>query len=641
LAGLTSLESTLQMKSPLLTSAFAIFVAALALAGCGGGGSSPAPGGVVPTATPTPVGATPSPTPVGSGSPTPIGATPTPTPILTTPSPTPVRATPTPTQSGATPTPTPTQVGATPTASPTPSLGPATVTFTIGGGGASIQDRGRTRSFVPPATSSISISVNGGVAKTFPCNLSVESTCTGALGVPAGNDTFVVVDYDKNGHELSQATVTQMCGAGTTTVLSVALNGDVASTSISLSSTYAPIGTQSVVSVIVAPRDADGETITGTGHYLHPIVLVNSDTSGASTLSTTQVYAPNDAVTLTYNGRGYVNPVISSPQLAPGGQPARLIPELAATEFAIPSGSLGSSGMVSAKDGNLWFSEAHAIGRVTTAGSVTEFPLSSTVGGPGGLAIGNDGNIWFDGATPASPMGPSSDVGYITTTGAITTFPVATGGHVLESLAKGPDSNIWFGYLTSSIGEVTTTGALSAYSPTHGAGTPVQASDLITGRDGNLWIADDGGTIDKYVKNGNFLAAYSTIPSLPGGANGSTKPYQIIVGSDGDFYYSGVTAVGKMTTSGSNVGSAYFYESGVDGQMASALSAVWVPLGLDINGHPEIGHFSTTSGAYVELALPTVATSAAGAVPTAIVLGPDATIWYVRGAHVGHFAAHT
>ncbi len=53
--------------------------------------------------------------------------------------------------------------------------------------------------------------------------------------------------------------------------------------------------------------------------------------------------------------------------------------------------------IVSARDGNLWFTDiAGYIGRITTAGVITEYanglPAPTT---PYGLTLGPDGNLWF------------------------------------------------------------------------------------------------------------------------------------------------------------------------------------------------------------------------------------------------------
>ena len=53
--------------------------------------------------------------------------------------------------------------------------------------------------------------------------------------------------------------------------------------------------------------------------------------------------------------------------------------------------------IVSAQDGNLWFTELNSnrIGRITVSGAITEFPLPQSGSGPFGIASDGVGRIWF------------------------------------------------------------------------------------------------------------------------------------------------------------------------------------------------------------------------------------------------------
>src|SRR5262249_58877280 len=94
--------------------------------------------------------------------------------------------------------------------------------------------------------------------------------------------------------------------------------------------------------------------------------------------------------------------------------------------------------------GNLWFTEAHSIGRTTTAGVVTEFAAP-----PGadltGITSGADGNLWF------MDTG-NQKVGRITPQGAITeiTIPPSTSLKTFDpvtlfhDITTGPDGNVWY-----------------------------------------------------------------------------------------------------------------------------------------------------------------------------------------------------
>jgi virginiamycin B lyase len=73
------------------------------------------------------------------------------------------------------------------------------------------------------------------------------------------------------------------------------------------------------------------------------------------------------------------------------------------TRYALPQPAdyAYSSGIVSAPDGNLWFtvldytSNKGFIGRITPSGTVTEFPTPVATSAPDGITVGPDGAVWF------------------------------------------------------------------------------------------------------------------------------------------------------------------------------------------------------------------------------------------------------
>jgi hypothetical protein len=66
------------------------------------------------------------------------------------------------------------------------------------------------------------------------------------------------------------------------------------------------------------------------------------------------------------------------------------------TEFPLPAGNSGVTGITTGPDGALWFTETNGnIGRITTAGEITEFPIPTGVSLPEGITLGPDGALWF------------------------------------------------------------------------------------------------------------------------------------------------------------------------------------------------------------------------------------------------------
>jgi virginiamycin B lyase len=518
---------------------------------------------------------------------------------------------------------------------------PTTASFVVAPGSSStIMSVGPQ--YISTATAAISISVNN----SPPTTLSCASTCTGTLTVSPGSNTFSIAALDSQLVALSKTSLVIDCPAGQNTVIHAVLNGVAVTAGVTLQSKYAPMGAPFTTNVVVTARDADGAAIIGPGNYDKPITLTDSDTTGATHLSATTVNSPSDVVTLSYDGVGFVNPVIAANTGTPQTNPvtARLIPLLQAQELTIPSGSMTRYGMAVGADGAAYFAELRGIGRVTPAGVITEFPFTDSRMGPGSMVLGPDGKVWFDGGinNAPPPIGPANNsyVASITSTGAITQYPVGN-AYPLGGLTVGPDNNLWFTYINYSIGSATTGGSTTSYSPTYGNSLNIRANDIVTGSDGNLWMSSDQGALYKYVISTGTVTVYPTPPLFPGAAPGSTIPLRILVGADNLFYLSSGSQVVKMNTSGATVATYPFNNvAGTNGQMLSAYGAVWAPLGVNTDGRPMLAHI-TTGGAYAEVALPVTASPADQNAPVgALVLGSDGKIWYSRENFVGSFTTH-
>ena len=253
---------------------------------------------------------------------------------------------------------------------------------------------------------------------------------------------------------------------------------------------------------------------------------------------------------------------------------------LAATMFfAVPSGALAAptitefaSGnapgdIVAGPDGNLWFVEGSAIGRVTPAGTVTEFSSGLTGSGLSGIAVGPDGNLWFaesgndrigritTGATPvitefwmgisnnsspqdiaAGPDGnlwftePGTDqIGRITPAGVVDEFPIPGSNNIPLAITAGPDGNLWFTEYTApgGIGRITT--GASPVITEFGPATSYPRG-IVAGPDGNMWFAGyaNPGGIGRITTAGAILTPFTTGLTPNGG------PLDITAGGDGN-----------------------------------------------------------------------------------------------------------
>lgn len=159
----------------------------------------------------------------------------------------------------------------------------------------------------PPAglTTSVTDSV---VGSSCPCTVAGPT-------VPAGTDVFTLTTYDGangSGHAISINSPSIVIAAGQTSSNMVPLKGIPASLTIS----GVPSGTAdtafSATTFTVTVKDADGNTIAGT--YARAVSLTDSDTTGATTISTTGTDSPpaaellssSDSAKLAYTGLAIV-----------------------------------------------------------------------------------------------------------------------------------------------------------------------------------------------------------------------------------------------------------------------------------------------------------------------------------------------
>jgi sugar lactone lactonase YvrE len=170
----------------------------------------------------------------------------------------------------------------------------------------------RRPAFVSPSASSVAIAVNGGtptvadISPTSPlCTTgSGGRTCSVPFTAINGNDTIAFTLYDAanaTGNVLgtgsSMATV-----AGAPFSVTVAIGGTVAKVVLTAATSALVLGSSTTVPITINAQDSDGNTIIGSAPFASPVTLTDSDTSGATTLSTTSVTAPGQTITLTYNG---------------------------------------------------------------------------------------------------------------------------------------------------------------------------------------------------------------------------------------------------------------------------------------------------------------------------------------------------
>jgi streptogramin lyase len=200
-----------------------------------------------------------------------------------------------------------------------------------------------------------------------------------------------------------------------------------------------------------------------------------------------------------------------------------------ATSIPIPSGdSTGLNGIALGPDGNVWFTEAYHIAKITPAGTITEYPYpdTSSPNQYGQVVTGSDGNVWFAHSS-------FNYIGRITPTGTITTFPISITCDP-AALVEAKDKNVWFACLSNAvtIGKVTPSGTVttSTYSSGFGSFNSNETEQFgARGPDGNPWFADNVNVFK--VDTATSVATAYTPPLASG-----ERPDALATGPDGNLW---------------------------------------------------------------------------------------------------------
>ncbi|MFO0955996.1 MAG: MBG domain-containing protein [Isosphaeraceae bacterium] len=299
---------------------------------------------------------------------------------------------------------------------------------------------------------------------------------------------------------------------------------------------------------------------------------------------------------------------------------SRRLPAALISEF--PIRTLGGNPIDVAKgpDGNLWFTLANNIGKLTAGGgAVAQYPITTYNSGPTAIAPGpNDGNMWFL-ETASNAIGRIS-----TSTGTITEYPLTTSANAgLRSLVAGPDGNIWFTEATTNrIGRLTpATGAIREFDAPQGA-----IPWGITSAGGALWYTMSGkNAIGKFSLDTLTTTTYTVSTASNLGLKGITAA------ADGTLWYTASVSNQVWTSTVSAPGSARSYSAGLSAN--AGLDRIAVASG----GSGTYVYFAETAKSQVGVIAPnatTVAEIGLGAnqsAPTGLAAAGDGNL-YVAGA---------
>ncbi len=180
----------------------------------------------------------------------------------------------------------------------------------------------RRIAFIAPSVRSGKFAVNGGtpvvaalVAGAPGCATTAAGlTCTITLEAPAGSDTFSVALYDAasaGGSLLGSGSATATIAPNVSNTVGITIGGVVASVLLSLATTTPVQGAMVQIPLTVEALDADGNIIV-TDPFAVPLTLTDSDTSGNTQLSTTQLTSPGTPVNVLYTGAALPNATFSA-----------------------------------------------------------------------------------------------------------------------------------------------------------------------------------------------------------------------------------------------------------------------------------------------------------------------------------------
>lgn len=210
-----------------------------------------------------------------------------------------------------------------------------------------------------------------------------------------------------------------------------------------------------------------------------------------------------------------------------------------------------SQGIVEGSDGDMWFMLPYddEIGRISSSGSITLFKIPDKSVDPLGVAEGADGDVWFTTYRPGpfSTVEADGTFGRITPAGKLTMFSlpskragepdVFTGGIAASGkdlyAPGGADAPVGGPYGTAAVFSITAAGVVRTLLDKNVPAVTdeyVGLNDIVRASNGDLWMIDYPGFIDRVTPSGQFTRFL--VP-------GDLFPTGLAVGLGGRVYFGG------------------------------------------------------------------------------------------------------
>lgn len=180
----------------------------------------------------------------------------------------------------------------------------------------STQSNARQPQYISGATKSAVIQISSSVGGTpVSTTINCQGSCSADVSAPVGSDTFAVSLYSGSngtGSLLSQGTTTANILAGQTNTVAVAFGGVVNKIALGVAHSTLTTGSKAQLPLTVTAYDAAGDAIVGTDAFSSPIVLTDSDKTGATSLSATTLTTPSSTAAINFTGANFSSAVISA-----------------------------------------------------------------------------------------------------------------------------------------------------------------------------------------------------------------------------------------------------------------------------------------------------------------------------------------
>ena len=171
------------------------------------------------------------------------------------------------------------------------------------------------------------------------------------------------------------------------------------------------------------------------------------------------------------------------------GTVGRITTSGAVEHFTVGSSTAEFESIVTGPDSNLWITEpldstygaADKVYRLTRHGQVTSFTVAK---GPTFICVGHDRALWFT----EFDFSQANAIGRLTTKGAFTQFAVS-GETGLSGIAAAPGGALWFTNRFSpfGVGRITLSGQIRLFR-TRTKGDDPELYEITAGPDGNMWF---------------------------------------------------------------------------------------------------------------------------------------------------------